>query len=179
MKKIFPVMLAILFIISGSAFAANNLLRSVGVVVIGGAEFKTPEFYKIIKKEFDPKSGAKFVVSGDLQNKYQKFLINRNLVGNNIPRREDLIDFTAASGYGKILFIVIPNSTADHQNNSYSRQKDRISVQVDGYLCNNLSVVEVATSSQHSNSKTSDLRARRGAFRKCLEDLSKTLNRAM
>lgn len=176
MKKIFPVILAVLVILTSSAFAASN---NVGVVVIGGAEFKTPEFYKIIQNEFNPKSGAKFVVNGDLQNKYQKFLINSDLVGNNTPRRQDFVDFTAMSGYSKILFIVIPDSAADHQNNPKTRQKDRISVQVDGYLCNNLNVVEVATASQHSNSKTSDLRARRGAFKKCLEDLAKTLNRAM
>lgn len=179
MKKIFAMIFSTILIFSSTAFAANNFAKSVGVIVIGGAEYKTPEFYKIIRNEFDPKSGAKFLVGEDLQNKYQKFLLNRDLIGNNIPRQNDLIDFTRISGYGKILFISIPDSNTDHQNNANRRQKDRISVQVDGYLCNNLSVIEVATASQHSNSKTSDLRARRGAFKKCLESLAKTLNRAM
>lgn len=179
MKKILSMMLAMVVIFSCTAFAEKNLLRNVGVVVIGGAEFKTPEFYKIIKNEFNPKSGAKFYIGGDLQNKYQKFLMNNDLVGNTIPRKNDLISFTAMSGYGKILFIVIPDSNVDHQNNAKSRQRDRISVQVDGYLCNSTSVIEVATASQQSDSKTSDLRARRGAFKKCLEDLAKDLNKAM
>ena len=180
MQKIFSVILTAIFvIISGSALAADNHFESVGAVVIGNAEFKTPDFYKAIKNKFDPKSGAKFVVGGDLQNKYQKFLINRDIVGNNIPRKQDLVDFTASSGYGKILFIVIEDSTADHQNNANHRQKNRISVQVDGYICNSSGIVEVATATYESNSKTSDLRARRGAFKKCLEDLAKSLNRAM
>ena len=180
MQKIFSVILAaVLIIFSENVFAANDYSRSVGVVVIGSAEFKTPDFYKAVKNEFSPKSGAKFVVGGDLQNKYQKFLINRDLVGNNIPRRQDLIDFTASSGYGKVLFIVIPDSSKDHQNNANHRQKNRVSVQVDGYLCNHSSVIEAATASHESNSKTSDLRARRGAFKKCLDDLAKNLNRAM
>ena len=162
-----------------TAYAANDLSRNVGVVVIGGAEFKTPEFYKIIEKNFDPKSGAKIFVGGDLQNKYQKYLFNNDLSVNTLPSKRTLVNFVAASGYGKILFIEISDTNIDHQNNAKSRQKDRIAIQVDSYLCDNLNVLEVATTSQDFNSKTSDLRARRGAFKKCLEDLSKNLNRAM
>lgn len=179
MKKILSIIFAMLAFSACTTYAATNLSRSVGAVVIGGAEFKTPEFYKMIQKEFDPKSGAKFIVGGDLQNKYQKFLINRDMVGNNTPRRQDLIDFVSASGYSKILYVVISDTNSDHQNNANRRQKDRTTVQVDCYLCDNLNVVEVATASQESNSKTSDLRARRGAFKKCLEELSKNINRAM
>lgn len=138
MKKIIFIATAILVMISCTAFAAKDFSRSVGVVVTGSAEYKTPEFYKFVKSKFDPKSGAKFDVGGDLQNKYQKFLLNRDLVGNTIPRRQDLIDFAAASG-----------------------------------------VIDVATASEQSDSKTSDLRARRGAFKKCLEELAKTLNKSM
>ena len=179
MKKIIFIAAAILVMISCTAFAAKNFSRSVGVVVVGGAEYKTPEFYKFIKNKFSPKSGANFDVGGDLQNKYQKFLLNRDLVGNETPRRQDLIDFAAASGYGKILFVVVSDSSADHQNNSKSRQRDRISVQVDGYLCSASGVIDVATASNQSDSQTSDLRARRGAFKKCLEELAKNLNRSM
>ena len=179
MKKIIFIATAILVMISCTAFAAKDFSRSVGVVVIGSAEYKTPEFYKFVKSKFDPKSGAKFDVGGDLQNKYQKFLLNRDLVGNTIPRRQDLIDFAAASGYGKILFVVVSDSSAEHQNNSKSRQKDRVSVQVDGYLCAASGVIDVVTASEQSDSKTSDLRARRGAFKKCLEELAKTLNKSM
>lgn len=179
MKKILSIIFAMLAFSACTTYAATNLSRSVGAVVIGGAEFKTPEFYKMIQKEFDPKSGAKFIVGGDLQNKYQKFLINRDMVGNDTPRRQDLIDFVTASGYGKILYVVISDTNSDHQNNANRRQKDRMTVQVDCYLCDNLKVVEVATASQESKSKTSDLRARRGAFNKCLEELSKNINRAM
>lgn len=179
MKKIIFIAAAILITFSCTVFAAKDFSRNVGAVVVGGAEYKTPEFYKFVKDKFDPKSGAKFEIGGDLQNKYQKFLLNRDLVGNTIPRRQDLIDFAAASGYGKILFVVVSDSSADHQNNSKSRQRDRVSVQVDCYLCSAGGVIDVATASEQSDSKTSDLRARRGAFKKCLEELAKTLNKSM
>lgn len=178
MKKFLSIIFAMLAI-SSCMIVCEAKSQEVGVVVIGGAEYKTPEFYKIIQKEFDPKSGAKLVIGGDLQNKYQKFLFNRDMVGNDTPRRQDLIDFTASSGYGKILFVVIPEVNIEHQNNAKSRQKNRIYIQTDCYLCNNLNVIEVATTSQDFKSKTSDLRARRGAFKKCLEELAKSLNRAM
>lgn len=180
MRKIFLIAAVFLVMFSCTAFATRELMpRNIGIVVIGGAEFKTPDFYKLVKNEFNPKSGAKLEVGGDLQNKYQKFLLNRDLSGNTTPRRQDLIDFTAISGCKKILFVSVSSSTADHQNNANRRQKDRISLQVDGYLCSSLEVIDVATSSQKSNSKTSDLRARRSAFKKCLEELSNFLNRSM
>ena len=179
MKRILSIIFAMLAISACTTYAATDLSRSIGVVVIGGAEYKTPEFYKIIEKGLNPKSNAKIIIGNDVQNKYQKYLFNNDLSVNELPSKRTLVNFVAASGYGKILFIEISNTNIDHQNNAKSRQKDRITIQVDSYLCDNLNVLEVATTSQDFNSKTSDLRARRGAFKKCLEDISKNLNRAM
>ena len=141
MKKILSIIFAMLAISSCSVYAATDVSRSVGVVVIGGAEFKTPEFYKIIEKGFDPKSNSKIVVGNDLQNKYQKYLFNNDLSVNTLPSKRTLVNFVAASGYGKILFIEISDTNIDHQNNAKSRQKDRIAIQVDSYLCDNLNVL--------------------------------------
>ena len=171
LKKIFVMTLAMLIIFSCTAFAAAN--NSVGVVIVGGAEFKTKDFYKMIPNVFDlNKSRCK--VGDEIQGKYQKFLLERDLLGETIPRKQNLIDFAAKSGCSKVLFLVV-DSTADHQNDPKRNQKNRLSIQVDAYLCDSLQVIDVQTTGQESNSNTSDLRARRKAFKKCLEELSKTM----
>ena len=162
-----------LIIFTCTTFAAQ-VQSTVGVVIIGGAEFKTKDYYKMIQSEIKSKNGAKFQIGNEIQSKYQRYLFENDLVGETTPRKQNLIDFTVRSSCDKVLFLVV-SSTADHQNNPKSRQKDRLTVQVDAYLCDKFSVREVLSSVQENHSKTSDLRARRGAFRKCLEELAKGL----
>lgn len=174
MKKIFLMTFALLMIFSCHALAAQKTL---GFVLVGGAEFKTSDYYKMIPEAFNLPKDYPYKIGDELQSKYQKFLLERDLVGDNSPRKQNLTDFTARSGCDEIIFLFL-NSTADHQNNGKRRQKNRVSVQADAYLCNNLKVLDVATTSQEYKSKTSDLRARRGAFKKCLTELAKVLHNA-
>ena len=173
MKKIFLVTIIFLavFICGISISSANRETgKEFGIVIISGAEFKTSDYYKIISKTFKLPNG--YVIGDEMQSKYQKFLLENDLIGEKLPRKNYLLDFTAQSGCERILFLVV-TSTADHQNNSKSRQKNRISVQVDAYLCDRYKILEGATSAQQNDSNTSDLRARRGSFKKCLTEIAK------
>ena len=176
MKKIFLLALMICFALTGTAFAARDY-NSVGVIIIGGVEFKTDDYYKIVRSEINPKSGAKIIAGNEIQTLYKKYWLREGYIGEQTPQKNDLIKFTASSGYKKIVFIIISDSTVDRHNNPKSREKDRISVQVDAYLCTPTNVEDVFAASDESNSKTSNLRARRGAFKKCLDEISKTLNK--
>lgn len=167
---------AILFALTATTFAARG---DIGVVIIGGAEFKTDDYYKIVQSEIKPRSGAKILVGNDMQSRYQKYWLNRGYVGDQTPRRDDLISFTRMSGCGKVVCLVISDSALDRHNNAGRREKDRIAVQVDAYICTPTAVLDVFTASCDSNSKTSNLRARRGAFKKCLSTVGKSLNREL
>ena len=176
MKKIFLLAAMICFALTSTAFAARDY-NSVGVVIIGGVEFKTDDYYKIIRNELNPKSGAKIIVGNDMQTLYKKYWLRQGYIGEQTPQKNDLINFTASSGYKKVVFIIISDSTVDRHNNPKSREKDRISVQVDAYLCTSTNVEDVFAASDDELSKTSNLRARKGAFKKCLDEISKSLNR--
>ncbi len=172
MKKIFLVAAAFLSIFifgAGISSAQGNL----GIVIVGGAEFKTADYYKIVSQTF--KLQENFKIGDEMQSKYQRFLMENDLLDEKIPRKQHLLDFTAQSGCEEILFLII-DSTADHQNNGKRRQKNRLSVQVDAYLCDSYKILEGATFVKDSKSKTSDLRARREAFKKCLTELAKVIN---
>ncbi|MBQ3337620.1 MAG: hypothetical protein IJG80_09475, partial [Selenomonadaceae bacterium] len=58
LKKIFLLAVMICFAVSGTAFATRET-QNVGVVIVGGVEFKTNDFYKIVRDELKAKSGAK------------------------------------------------------------------------------------------------------------------------
>lgn len=175
MKKIFLLATMICFLMSGTAFAARDF-QSVGVVIVGGAEFKIDDFYKIIRNELKPLSGAKIVVGNEMQNLYKKYWLREGYIGEQTPQKNDLIKFTAMSGYNKVVYLIVADTVIDRHNNAKSREKDRISLQLDAYLCTPANVVDVFAASNDEISKTSNLRARRGAFQKCLKEIAKTLN---
>ena len=176
MKKIFLLAAMICFVLTGTAFAARDY-NSVGVIIIGGAEFKTDDYYKIVRSELNPKSGAKIIVGNDMQTLYKKYWLREGYIGEQTPQKNDLIRFAASSGYKKIVCLIVSDSNVDKHNNSKSREKDRISVQLDAYVCTPLDVEDVFAASADENSKTSNLRARKGAFKKCLSEIAKNLNR--
>ena len=162
---------------STTTFAANNLREeNVGVIIIGGAEFKTDDFYKIVRDEIKPLSGAKIVVGNDLQTLYKRYWLKQGFIGEQPSQKKDLIDFTAMTGYKKLVCIIVADSVVDTHNNAKSREKDRISVQLDAYLCTPNDVLDVFSATDEEVSKTSNLRARRGAFKKCLKEIGKSLN---
>ena len=175
LKKIFLLAVMICFAVNGTTFAARDY-QSVGVVIVGGVEFKTNDFYKVVKNELKTKSGAKIFVGNEMQTLYKKFWLRRGFIGEQTPSKNDLIEFTRASGYKKIVCLIVSDSVVDRHNNPKSREKDRVSIQVDAYLCTPLNVEDVFGASDEELSKTSNLRARRGAFQKCLKEINKGLS---
>ena len=174
MKKIFLLTAMICLMLTGTAFAAND---KIGVVIVGGVEFKTNDFYKAVKSELDPKSGAKIIVGNDMQTLYKKYWLQQGYIGEQTPQKDDLIHFAAISGYKKIVYIIVSDVVDDQRNSGKHRQQNRISVQLDAYLCTPTNVEDVFSASKEVNSKGSALRARSGAFKKCLDEISKNLNR--
>ena len=158
MRKIFLLAMMICLALTGTAWAARDY-QSVGVVIIGGVEFKTEDYFDAIKDTIKPKSGAKIIV------------------GNQTPQKEDFTSFAASNGFSKVVYVVISDVSDDQRNSGDHRQRNRISVQVDAYLSTPTQVVDVFAASEDQKSKGSALRARRSAFKKCMEEIAKSLNR--
>ncbi len=177
MKKILSVMLAVLVLSAATICAAaeKSYSRSTKVVIIGGAEFKTDDYYKIVRKNFGRKTDEKFEAGSDVQERYQIFMMERYDIGENTPHKQDLMDFAAENGYGNVVFLIV-DEHVDTQNNSSSRQKNRITVQLDAYYVNSSRIIDFTTTSKDFISKTSNLRARRGAFEKCVKEVAEKMN---
>lgn len=179
MKKILSVMLAVLVLgmatVCAAATSRDTAYRSNKVVIIGGAEFKTNDYYKIVRKNFGKKSKTTFEAGSDVQERYQIFMMERYDIGENNLHKQDLMDFAAENGYGNVLFLIV-DEHIDTQNNASSRQKNRITVQLDAYYVNSSRIIDFTTTSQDFISKTSNLRARRGAFEKCVKEIAEKLS---
>ena len=179
MKKIFFLAAMIITLISCTAFAAQNNSRdafnSTKVVIIGGGEFKTKDYYEIIKKTFGQKSKIVYDCGDEIQRQYQIFMMDRYDIGESTPHKQDLIDFNARNGYKKTLFLTLDEKLDTHTHGEHS-QKSRITIQLDAYLVDSSRIINFATTSQEFTSKASNLRARRGAFEKCLKEIAKVMN---
>ena len=83
MKKILMLAALIFSLVSCTAFAAQEVKPNIGVLVIGSAEFKTPDYYKMIKNSVQDKTGFVADVGEDFQKKYQKFMLERYDIGKH------------------------------------------------------------------------------------------------
>jgi hypothetical protein len=168
LKKIFVLAAMIMAVFSCTAFAASGY--GTKVVIIGGGEFKTADYYKIIQKNLGTKSSTKYECGNDIQKRFQVFMMNRYDIGEDKPRKQDMSDFAAWSGYGKVLFIFV-DENIDTQTHGNHSQKNRSTIQMDAYLVTSSGISDFNTTSQEFTSKASNLRARRGAFEKCLKEI--------
>lgn len=168
-------MLAALVLVAFSctAFAANS--HATKVVIVGGGEFKTSDYYKIIEKNLGAKSSTKYECGNEVQKRFQMFMMDRYDIGENKPRKQDMIDFAARSGYGKVLFLLV-DENIDTQSHGKHSQKNRSTIQMDAYLATGSTISDFNTTSQEFTSKASNLRARRGAFEKCLKDIAVSMH---
>lgn len=178
MKKIFMLTAMLAALISCTAFAASSskdTFNSTKVVIVGGGEFKTKDFYNIIKKNLGSKTSTAYDCGDEIQRQYQLFMMDRYDIGETTARKQDFIDFTARNRYKKTLFLILDEKLDTHTHGEHS-QKSRITIQLDAYLVDSSRIVDFATTSQEFTSKASNLRARRGAFEKCLKEVAKVMN---
>lgn len=170
MKKFLSVLAALLIMSTAVVYAAQNSSSRHGtkIVIIGGAEYKTSDYYKIARNSF----GKGYEAGEEIQDRYQTFMMERHDVGEDTPHKQDFIDFTAQNDYDSVVFLIV-SEKLDTQNNAKSRQKNRITVQINAYLASGARILDVTTVSRDDTSKTSNLRARRSAFKKCVREVAK------
>ena len=166
-----------MFLMTASALAAPVFTERMGVVIIGGADYKTKDFYEHVEKYFvKPFAGdnRQIQFGKDAQNKYQNFWLDKGYLEEQKPQQRDFIDFVSYGAYDKVIFLKVEDSVAEQQH-----KRSRLSVNVNVFLVDRRKVLKAASSTNEEDSKASLLRARRGAFKKCAKELSETLEPLM
>ena len=190
MKKIFLLALCFILISASTTFAGaaeDFLSRSgptVGIVIVGGSDFRTPDYYGYIDKTFTAKDKKKYgnykIVSGnDMQSKYLNFWTDKGFLEEQFPKKQDFLDFVKYSGYGKVLFLMVKDPVTDKHSRTAgifgTVAQTRTSVQINAFLCDGSDIVKTYTAIKEDDSEWSDLRAKRGAFEKAIRDIAEQL----
>lgn len=180
MKRISILVMSLLVLFSCSAFAASIHASKIGVVILGSSDFKTNDYFNSIKSSFPSNNNYTVEYGSTIQSKYQNFWLNKGFLEEQKPVKQDLIDFVKNSGYGKVLFIMVNNPVVDtHQtpvNLFNTVVSSRASVSINAFVVDNENIIKVASSTKEDDSQTSELRAKRGAFRKCLQEISTSID---
>ncbi|MBR2180133.1 MAG: hypothetical protein IJ862_07060 [Selenomonadaceae bacterium] len=180
MKKLFIFTLTAICLLSLNvlAEAASNSKtnQQIAVVIVGGADYRTKDFTSYAKDFFNPGEGMTIAHGKDVQNQYQKYWFDKGLIDEGTPTKEDFVEFVNYSGYKQVIYLVIKDSVLEQHGRTKGKDRSRVSLTVNAFLVDKTHVLEGTSSTNEEDSKTSELRAKRGAFKQCVKEISKVFN---
>ena len=168
------LMMLMMLMMASTVLAAANFTERAGVVIVGGAEYKTEDYFDFVEKFFvKPFASDKMQIQygRDAQNKYQNYWLDKGYLEEQTPTQRDFIEFVSYGAYDKVIFLKVQDSVTDQQG-----KRSRLSVNVNVFLVDRRKVLKAASSTNEEDSKASQLRARRGAFKKCAKELSAAIS---
>ncbi|MFA6850257.1 MAG: hypothetical protein WCS30_07875 [Selenomonadaceae bacterium] len=194
MKKVFSIIMFVLFLFPISAFAAENQaadpgsilnkpLEKIGIIIIGGADVKTPDFFNAISESLaqSPNEAPKYIIetSTAAQTKYQNYWTDKDFLDEQPLTKTVVLDFVKYSGYDKVLYIIInqPVMEKTTQGNGAwgywgTSTKNRASIEVKAYLSDGETILKSVNVAKEDDSTASPLRAKRGAFKKDMKEIA-------
>ena len=177
MKKVFALAAMFLLLMSTAFAATSNLSRSsqTAVVIVGGSDYKTPSFTKYVQQYF---KATNLAVGNDVQTVYQSYWLDKGLLEEGTPTKDDFIAFANYAGYKNVLYLKISDPVVDVHNRK-GKQKTRVSITMNAYLVDKTHFIQNATSTHEEDSDHSELRAKSGAFKQCVRDVSEVINPAL
>ena len=178
MKRLFLLTLAAICLLTVNvvAEAASSSKSGVAVVIVGGADYRTKDFTNYTKDYFELSNNEKVAQGKDVQNKYQKYWFSKGMIDEGTPTKEDFIKFVNYAGYNKVIYLVVKDSVLEQHGRTKGKDRSRVSLTVNAFLVDKTHIIESASSTNEEDSKTSELRAKRGAFKICVKEISETFN---
>lgn len=184
--------LSILFLFAGTCSAAlpqsnvsSYLPTRVAVVIVGSSDYKTEDYFQSIDEyicEPNKNKKLKILYGEDVQGKYQEYWLEKGELTEGTPTKQDLFDFVRYGGFDKVLYLIVQDPVIDrHQVRSglfgqFTSEDIRASITVNCFLCDDGKVIKNAAAVKEDDSFASILRARRGAFGKCMQSISTTIS---
>jgi len=187
MKRISLLALLTLFLFSCTAFAAEGSLlhkpmTKIGVVIVGNADVKTPDYFNSIAEKLADQSGKIYTIeTGTVaQSKYQQYWFDKGFLDEQKLTKQDLNDFVKYSGYDKVLFLNVADPVMEKTSVPAgwftTVQQTRASIEVKAYLTDATTIIKAIDVSKEDDSQASELRAKRGAFQKDINEIATQLN---
>lgn len=181
MKKILLLMTLLCFMLTGSAFAAGSSLlapqKNVAILLIGGNDYKSKQYFSIMEEAFlsKNKSNVNVIMGEPVQSKYQEYWLDKGFLEEQVPQKDNLLEFVSYASVDEVLYLIVKDPVVDkHWAADFfeSGERSRASIQVNSFLANDSSILKVKASNNEDDSFASELRAKRGAFKKCMLEVA-------
>lgn len=191
MRKILHTLVILLSIVTIQSFSsANTALAgvmdrinspSVCALLIGDADVKTKDFIDILddklNSNIDNSKQKKIECGTNIQSKYQEYWFSKDFIEEQKLTKTDLHEFVKYSGYDRCLYLIVsaPSMEKTKLPSGWftTSERTRASVEVKGFLVDKDKVIKTINITKNDDSMASELRAKRGAFEKCIKELSK------
>jgi hypothetical protein len=171
MKKLLGI-IAFVICITNTCFA-SILHTDIGVVLIGGSEYKEEHMMNELKEIMTTEKipNCFIHVGEDEQSKYQNFWFSKGVLDPEEPSPQSFMEYVNYAGYDKVLFLVVKDPVVDTRKEGLFGQTEhkRVSVEIKGYLVGKDKLIGSYTSVNEDDSRFSELRARRGALKKSIK----------
>ena len=189
MRKVISFLMVVTFLLLpiSPAFAQTSLLnpapKETCVVIVGDASVKTPDFFKYVDEAFNTEEKKKKVVSGtEIQSLYQTYWLDKGFLEEQKLTKQDLNDFVKYSGYKKVVYLIVSSPVVEKTNEGYGgwdgwvqTERTRASITIKTFLVNETDIIKAVDVTKEDDSVTSELRAKRGAFEKCIKEIKSAI----
>ena len=183
MKKLLVFISALtmsLLLLAGVCSAAaqgSNGKDKVAILLMGSNDFKSTQYFTMIENHFlknNPHAGQ-IALGADIQSKYQEYWLDKGFLEEQQPAKDDLLALPEYLGVDKVLVMIVKDPVVEKHfafTLTESGEKSRASIQLNAFLIDREKILKSKVSNNEDDSFYSDLRAKRGAFKKCMKELS-------
>ena len=148
-------------------------------LIIGTPDVKAKDFMERLEenlnRDLDEDKKKKVECGTNIQSLYQNYWLEKGELEEGKLTKAVLHDFVKYSGYDRCLFIVVEDPKMEKSKISAgifgSIEQKRASIEVKGFLADQEKVLKIINVTKNNSSETSELRAKRGAFTKCIKEL--------
>ena len=138
-------------------------------LLVAPIDMKSEHFVDAVQDEIKTNNDINNIDSGmGIQSKYQEFWLSKGEIEEGKLTKKLMHEFVKYSGYEKCLFI-IPSNSVEKTNVS---NRTRASVETKAFLVDDTNVLKIISVTKSDDSKTSDFRAKRSAFEKCMKEIA-------
>ena len=182
-KKMLIFIMMTLLVVTGmcnAALAKEAGGERVAILLMGSNDFKTDQYFSMLGKYFldNNPHHNRIVIGSDIQSKYQEYWLDKGFLEEQKPEKEDLIALVSYLDVDKVLFLMVKDPVVEKTYTMdwfESGERSRASIQVNAFLASREKVLKLKAANHEDDSFASDLRAKRGAFKKCVVEISKDM----
>lgn len=169
------VVMAVVIVPFNTSMAAANKHKNCAII-IGEADFKTRSYMAYLDKffaDYDFESGE------TAQNMYMDYWLNQGELEEGKLNKAVMLDIAKTSGYDKVLFLVINSSVVEKNKTEIGTwmgyEYTRANIEVKALLVDSEKIIKSASKVEEDTSSTSELRAKRGAFKQCIKSITEDI----